>query len=481
MAIKTINGVIYHIIKDDATIIGSHTDILPGDLVIPEKISGAKVKAIGPRAFVRAFFKSVTIPDSVIRIDEQAFSYCNTLEEIVLNSQKICINAFFECTSLKSVVFKEKVETIEDNAFCSCFLLKNIHAEGYIKKISATAFHGTAFYNDQNNWENGMLYFNNHLLQAREDVPENVFVKKGTRSIEARAFSDQKHIKKIALPNSVTSIEFCAFKNCTSLSEIALSNKLESIDGFAFENCESLKSIIIPDTVLCMGAGVFHNCASLRNVKLSEEISFMHPTIFLNCIALKKIVMPEKLQTIDSSVFEGCVNLETVVLKNEITAIHNRVFLNCVNLKNIELPEALKFIGDKAFANCKSLTSINIPDSVNHIGTRAFANCSKLKTMTFPTELRAINEGILWGCSSLQHLVLAKSASFLLSDTARYYQKLQHSLLVGETTPCVSFEGDKELFQKLFSFDIEKEGVALTAEGFHVPTKVICNGTEYIF
>lgn len=71
--------------------------------------------------------ESVTIPDSVVVIDGNAFEYCILLEEIVTRGVKtVGANAFKSCTALKSVDFGEDTERLYENVFLSATSLESL-------------------------------------------------------------------------------------------------------------------------------------------------------------------------------------------------------------------------------------------------------------------------------------------------------------------------------------------------------------------
>ena len=90
--------------------------------------------------------KSVVIPDSVNTIGYRAFSYCVSLESVVVGDSVNTINehAFFDCTSLKSIIIPESIISIQKNVFTHCPSLKIITIDGqtteYLKEYFETNY-----------------------------------------------------------------------------------------------------------------------------------------------------------------------------------------------------------------------------------------------------------------------------------------------------------------------------------------------------
>ena len=68
----------------------------------------SSLKEIGDSAFSRCGLKYVDIPDSVNRIGAKAFEICTRLTavDLPLSLKKIDMYAFFECNSLKKIIYE---------------------------------------------------------------------------------------------------------------------------------------------------------------------------------------------------------------------------------------------------------------------------------------------------------------------------------------------------------------------------------------
>lgn len=90
---------------------------------------------------------SVTIPDSVTEIAEDAFCYCTSLTSVTIpdNVTSIKVHAFSHCFSLTSIIIPDSVTSIEENAFMFCEDLTSVIILAKTIYIDEDAFFGTKF------------------------------------------------------------------------------------------------------------------------------------------------------------------------------------------------------------------------------------------------------------------------------------------------------------------------------------------------
>ncbi len=148
-------------------IAGCKTSVIPSD---------KSVTVIGECAFDKSGIESVTIPDGVTHIGTLAFYYCASLSDITL---------------------PDSVTYIGDNAFDN-----------------------TLYYHDEENWEDGILYIDSHLIEAHYTLTGACVIKDGTKTIAEAAFQYRDEITSVSVPESVMSICEYAFADCTGLTSV---------------------------------------------------------------------------------------------------------------------------------------------------------------------------------------------------------------------------------------------------------------------
>ena len=290
--------------------------------------------SIGNSAFYNcSSLTSVVIPDGVTSIGEYAFRYCSSLTKVIIPDSVTSIGyyAFEGCDSLESVYITDLTAWM------------NIKFSSYANPLSNGA---------------KLLYLNGNLVT-------DLVIPYSVTSIDEYAFNGCSSLASVTISNSVTSIGSYAFNGCNNLTSVTISNSVTSIGERAFSGCNNLTSVIIPDGVTSIGSGAFSNCSSLTKVTIPDGVTSIGSYAFYGCSSLTKVTIPDGVTSIGERAFSGCDSLASVTIGDSVTSIGNYAFFGCSSLASVVISDSVTSIGDMTFYNCSSLTSVTFKDTNN--------------------------------------------------------------------------------------------------------------------
>ena len=207
----TVDKIQYTVTDEDAKTVSvtKYTGTDP-NVVIPDKIQGYTVTAIGENAFKSSSLTNIAIPNGVTSIGNRAF----------------------HSSSLKSIDISESVTSIGDYAFAYCKSLTSITIPSSIVSLGNSIFEESSLQS---------VTFGDSIQLA---------------SIPDHAFASCKSLTQIVLPDSVKTIENQAFDTCSHLTSITLPEGLERIGKWAFAD-SALRNLTIPKTVTAIDPNAF--------------------------------------------------------------------------------------------------------------------------------------------------------------------------------------------------------------------------------
>lgn len=293
---------------------------------------------------------NVTIPNSVVKIQDKAFLGCNKITNITIPNSVTSIwkDAFYGCSELTQIEIPNSVTEIRSGAFGKCTGLTSI------------------------------------------TIPNSV------TSIGDSAFIACENLVSAQIPASVTVISNNTFKNCKKLGSFTIQDNVTSVGSYAFWGT-NINSIVIPDNVTKIGDYAFASCRNLKNIRLGKKVTEMNVNVFNN--PSNNIDVYWNIPSFSTFNFSQ-TNLKSITFGNSVTRIPDGICKDQSSLSKVEfLSNEITEIGENAFNGCTSLSYIqHFPDSLQKIKANAFKN-APLISITIPVNINEIGANAFTGCN----------------------------------------------------------------------------------
>lgn len=255
------------------------------------------------------------------------------ISSVIVDCIKVGRDAFESCNNIATVVLKEGVEEIEEDAFAYCGYISILYIPSTLKKIG-DVFIGTTI---------GNLH-----------IP----------SIEA--WNKIKFLSVNSIPNNGN-----LYVGDSLVKNLIIN---ENIKEYGFSDFDSIETVGIEDGVTEIGNGAFTGCKNLKKVTLPNTINKIGSFAFMGCGKLEEINIPQSVELIQDKIGVFMRSgIKTITIPGTAKIIPSKFCLECTELTNVTIGDGIKYIGRDAFKGCSSLTSVFIPKSVTTVMPNAFS------------------------------------------------------------------------------------------------------------
>lgn len=208
-------------------------------------------------AYIEGILRNAVIPSGTTTIGS-AFCHFSALRSVTIPNTVTTIadEAFFNCVNLSSMNLPNSVTSIGQKSFMNCHSLTSLTIPDSVTSLGQECF--------------------------RHDYGiTNLVIGNGVTTIPANCFNSCSGISSITYGANITNIQHAAFKGAFTLTgiPIILPNGLLTIGSDAFRDCSSSTYVEIPSTVTSIGDEAFYNCSSLSYITVNATVP---PTLGAN-------------------------------------------------------------------------------------------------------------------------------------------------------------------------------------------------------
>lgn len=327
------------------------------------------IPIIQSETFENTSITAVTLPESIYKIEQNAFRNCSALTSVVINSPF--------------------VEMISNEAFAYCPLLNSITVKSWTcPGLSVNnVFYGVA--------ETGTLYYPKGTMSNYVDADYSNMISKlpsGWTTVQITNMAEEPYldctydcpingmydIVKSGLTDCYVSIDGQPYQEITGQVNLTMGIHTarvllqeNNIPNDLFSGCTCLKSIKFPrlnsigEKAFCnSGLQIIDGFASQNNPLTIQALAFS------GC-QLEYLYLPDFVTELKASAFTECRSLRIIDI-NAVN-INQYVFNNCINLGYCIFRENVNLIQDYAFNYCNLLLIINsLKETAPRIGGDTF-------------------------------------------------------------------------------------------------------------
>lgn len=366
----------------------------------------SQIETIGSYAFASTGITSVTVPQNVNSISNNAFANCEYLTTFTINGKDVALSnsVLANCRSLESVTvpyigtaalatdyYGDEYLSYANNAFATIFSSNrpsDMYADSDINETSPRYYSTTSGYYVP-------VALDTIVITNAVAIPNYAFRGILASSITVTYDEDATNSER-------TSIGTYAFYGCENLTSFTIDSQITSINNYAFAN-SGLTSITIPESVTYVSSNAFENCEDLTSLvwnaaqssvpdfsksnittlTLGEEVVDIPSNAFRNMTSLTTInVNATALNSIGSGAFSGTpwLNDQTgAVYLGRVLFTYNGTIDNAI----FQVSSNTVAIESYALQNQSNVEAVYIPTAVTRIGEYAFNGCERLNVVLY--------------------------------------------------------------------------------------------------
>lgn len=386
----------------------------------------------------------LTILEGVKHVNAYAFYNCSSLTSVMvpLRVESIGECAFAGCGCLKSVTLSKDVAKIEAHAFEGCSSLRQMLIPASVREMSGSGVFKGCSAMERIEFAGDAPVVNSSATDMFAESPCCLYVPRGTIGWDVDG--DGKWcgltINYFDYLSAVFDIGVCKYKGGGALrqylhkGECPMLPLYEIPPGYVLKGWDNDPTLPLSESMkytllLEIDVGEYSEVVDgytwqYRKTPQGAVVESGHFDIpAITPIPEGAVSVPETLGMlsvvgIGEDAFCGCGKITSIKIPETVTFIGPSSFRKCVGIQSFVLPGGITEIGYYAFDGCSSLERVNIPDGVSQIGFDAFRGCVSLADITIPQSVLRIDDSAFLKCDKLGDGVVIRDGCVLTVNGA---------------------------------------------------------------
>ncbi len=410
----------YYIVKG----IGTYTGTA---LNIPATYNSLPVKEIADEAFEFNYsITSITIPESIIKIGDDAFCNCKNVTQIFYNAvncedfttSNAPFTLFSDTTIKRTCVIGNKVEKLPDYLFYAGYYQSNISSLIFEDNSSLKTI--------------GTYIISNNIQLTELVIPATV------QSIKKNAFWGL---------SAVESIKFHAV-NCV-VEENWFTNNVfgqekKAINYYVGPDCTEIPAYFAKEK-------------TIESINIDGAIKKIGANAFYKAVFNGDFILPSTVTEIGTSAFYSTVFNGDFILPSAVTEIGTYAFYSSTFSEGttITIPQGIKNIGGSAFYKVKNLQETLNLNSLETLGSCAFSN-TNIKSIDFGDKLESIPSEVVTN-TPVETIRIGKAVTSIKYDAFNSCPSIKKVMIYGNIADGVENSYGGRPNNKYQLFDVDKQ------------------------